>query len=235
MFGINELLSKAFSKQELSVNERFDILNSKKIDPEVVEYLMKKFENLNIEVLGDYKGSLFDLMPLGNLLGWCWQTTESAIVFLNDDDYIERGDLYFDKETPKYFHSWICFNYNNVEYVLDPCLDFLCKKDDYVKIFEVNVKGSVSAKDVRDELIRQISKPKIESNKTKERASFEKFFRSMIGEKYEQYRNNQKNEVIVHGPEDINTPLYRNGAGYRAELKNGKIKKLTVHYYYIDC
>ena len=90
----------------------------------------------------------------------------------------------------------------------------MCKKDDYVKIFEVNVKGSVSAKDVRDELIRQISTPKIESNKTKERENFEKFFRSMIGEKYEQYRN---------------------GAGYRAELKNGKIKKLTVHYYYIDC
>ena len=43
-----------------------------------------------------------------------------------------------------------------------------------------------------------------------------------------------KDEVTVHGPEDINTPLYRNGAGYKAELENGKIKKLTVHYYYIE-
>ena len=40
---------------------------------------------------------------------------------------------------------------------------------------------------------------------------------------------------MLCGPEDVNTPLYRNGAGYKTEIDNGKIKKLTVHYYYTNC
>ena len=90
MFGINEILGKIFSKKTLTEEEKFEILKSKRINSKVVEYLMEKLNNLYIEVLGDYKGSLFELMPFGKLMGWCWQTTESAIVFLNDDDYILR-------------------------------------------------------------------------------------------------------------------------------------------------
>ena len=131
MLGINEILGKVFSKKPLTEEEKFRILHSKRIDPKVVEYLMNKLNNLYIEVLGDYEGSLFQLMPVGKLMSWCWQTTESVIVFLNDDDYIERGNLYFDERTPEYYHSWICFNYNGMEYVLDPCLSFLCKKIDF--------------------------------------------------------------------------------------------------------
>lgn len=230
MFGINEILGKVFLKKSLTVEEKFRILHSKRIDPKVVEYLMQKLNNLHIEVLGDYEGSLFQLMPVGKLIGWCWQTTESVIVFLNDNDYIERGNLYFDEITPKYYHSWICFNYNGIEYVLDPCLNFLCKKGDYSKIFEVDVKGKVSAKAVKEELIRQITAPKEEAS-SEEDKSFERFMRKTFGSLYEE----KKNEVTVHAPEDVNTPLYRNGAGYKAKLEGGKIKKLGVHYYYIDC
>lgn len=128
MFGIKEIINKAFLNKSLSEEEKFKILRSKIVDLNVVEYLIEKLSDLYIEVLGDYKGNLFELMPVGKLEGWCWQTTESAIVFLNDDDYIERGYLKFDERTPNYYHSWICFKYNNVEYVLDPCLNFLCKK-----------------------------------------------------------------------------------------------------------
>ena len=35
----------------------------------------------------------------------------------------------------------------------------------------------------------------------------------------------------MHGPEDVNTALYRNGAGYTTEIEDNKIKKLKVHYY----
>lgn len=49
-------------------------------------------------------------------------------------------------------------------YVLDPCLSFLCKKSDYSKIFEIDVKGKVSAKAVREKLIRQVTAPKEEDN-----------------------------------------------------------------------
>ena len=234
MLGINEILGKGLSKKPLTDEEKFRILHSKRIDPKVVEYLTQKLNNLHIEVLGDYEGSLFQLMPVGKLMGWGWQTTESVIVFLNDDDYIERGNLYFDERTPKYYHSWICFNYNGIEYVLDPCLSFLCKKDDYSKIFEVDVKGKVSAKDVKEELIRQITAPKEEDNSDVHK-SFERVMRSILGSSYDEVKEKKKNEVTVHGPEDVNTPLYRNGAGYKMELEDGMIKKLTVHYYYIDC
>ena len=61
------------------------------------------------------------------------------------------------------------------------------------------------------------------------------FFKTFFGDSYEEYNQKKKIEVVVHAPENINTPLYRNGAGYKIELDNEKIKKLTVHYYYIDC
>lgn len=234
MFGINEILDKVIAKKELNEEEKFKILHSKIIDIKVVEYLMSKLNNLHVEVLGKYEGSLFELMAAGKLEGWCWQTTESAIVFFNDDDYIERGNLRFDERTPEYYHSWICFKFDGTEYVLDPCLSFLCKKSDYSKIFEIDVKGKVSAKAVREELIRQVTVPKKEDNSATHQA-FQSFMKSIMGESYDSYMESKKGEVTVHGPEDVNAPLYRNGAGYKTEIENGKIKKLTVHYYYTDC
>ena len=145
MWGINEILSKLLNQKELSEEEKFKILHSKKINPEIIEYLVHRLMNLEIEVVNKYKGSLFELMPLGQLEGWCWQTTESTIVFLNDNDYIERGYLHFDARTPKYHHSWICFKHEKTEYVLDPCLSFLCKKKDYDKIFTPEVQSKISA------------------------------------------------------------------------------------------
>ena len=234
MFGINEIINKVFLNKPLSEEEKFKILRSKIVDSKVVEYLIEKLSNLHIEVLGDYEGNLFELMPIGKLEGWCWQTTESAIVFLNDDDYIERGYLKFDERTPNYYHSWICFKYNGVEYVLDPCLNFLCKKNDFSKIFEINVQGKVSAKEVREELIKQVTEPKEEDN-SESHKSFENFMKIFMGDSYNDYKEKKKNEVTVHGPEDVNTPLYRNGAGYKTEISNGKIKKMVVHYYWTDC
>lgn len=234
MFGINGIINKVFLNKPLSKEEKFKILRSKIVDSKVVEYLIEKLSNLHIEVLGDYEGNLFELMPIGKLEGWCWQTTESAIVFLNDDDYIERGYLKFDERTPNYYHSWICFKYNGVEYVLDPCLNFLCKKNDFSKIFEINVQGKVSAKEVREELIKQVTEPKEEDN-SESHKSFENFMKIFMGDSYNDYKEKKKNEVTVHGPEDVNTPLYRNGAGYKTEISNGKIKKMVVHYYWTDC
>ena len=234
MFGINEILEKAYNKKPLTKEERIKILRSKRIDPKVIEYLMERLDKLYIEVLGDYEGSLFQLMPIRKLEGWCWQTTESAIVFLNDDDYVERGNLYPYESSKEYYHSWICFTYNGIEYVLDPCLNFICKKKDYSKLFGADVKGRATAKAIKEELIRQITAPKEEDNSERSK-NFDKIMKEIIGIEYDKLKEKTKDEVIVHGPEDINTPLYRNGAGYKAEIENGKIKKLKVHFYYTDC
>ena len=227
MFEANEILLELLSKKTFTEVEKNRILQYKKVYSNIVNYLMQRFNNLHIEVLGDYEGSLFQLMFAEKLIGWCWQTTESAIVFLNDNDYIERGTLFIDERTPKYYHSWICFNYYDVDYVLDPSLSLLCKKEDYYKMFDPNIIGKVSSKLVKDELIRQITSAK-EEKKSKEQIKFIKTF-------IEKANDNDDDEIIVYGKEDVNTPLYRNGAGYRAELENGKIKRLTVHYYYTDC
>ena len=88
----------------LDRQKRFDILRDNMASDEVFKYLENKFQALTIEVCGDYTGLILDLMKQKVLEGWCWQTTESAIVFLLDDDYIERGNLVFDKYT-NYWHS----------------------------------------------------------------------------------------------------------------------------------
>ena len=79
-------------------------------------------------------------MYRGLLQGWCWETTESAIVFLDDDDYIERGNLKFDicediffhyTFCKEYWHSWICFSLENTIWVFGPCLQIIVEKDIY--------------------------------------------------------------------------------------------------------
>lgn len=234
MFGINEILDKVIFKDELTEDEKFKILSSKRVDTKVLEYLIIKLNNLYIDILGKSKGTLFELMNERKLINWCWQTTESAIVFLNDDDYIERGNLRFDENTPLYYHSWICFNFNNIEYILDPCLNLLCKKSDYSKIFKTQVIAKITALNVREELIRQVTTLKKDVNSTSNQP-LKSFLQTYMKDYYDYYVATKKDEVIVYNPEDVNAPLYRNGAGYKLEVEEGRIKKLIVHYYRSDC
>ena len=232
MLELYEILDKMYKDNGLTEEEKFKILHSKKTNPKVLDYLKERLKPLYIEVLGKYEGNIFELMRERKLEGWCWQTTESAIFFLNDDDYIERGDLYFDERTPAYYHSWICFKFDGIEYVFDPCLNFLCKKNFYHKIFDVNVKAIIYAKDVKEELLKEINTPKDETS-----IEYQRLFcalKSILGSDYEKQKDRLENEVVIRAKDDINTPLYRNGAGYRADLDNNMVRSLKVHYYYTD-
>ena len=200
---------------------------------DVLIYLLDILNNLNIETYGKrnnqfYSGNIFDLASKDILEGWCWETTESAIVFFKDDDYIERGYLDLNENTTNYYHSWICFKYNNIEYVFDPCLFIVCKKKNYIEVLNARVLGSVTAARVKEELIRQVSKPK------KKDTRFENLFKDILGDSYEEHKKRVENEVIVDCKNDVNFPFYRNGAGYKTEIENDKIKKITVHYYFTE-
>ena len=218
----------------LTEEQKTRILKSGKLETKVLKYLAEKFQNLTIEVLNRYTGNIMDLMSRNYLEGWCWQTTETAIIFLNDDDYIERGNLYlYFENNREYWHSWICFKYNGEEYAFDPCLNFLCKKSWYSKLFKTDVRGKVTAKQVREELIGKIKNPpqKIETESSKQAALFmEKFFGDAL--------KKQREYTYIEGYGNINSPMYRNSTGYKAEFDNSnppKIKKLTAHFYYGDC
>ena len=225
MFGLKELLKRIINGESLTLEQRFDIINSKRVDLEVIEYLANRFSNLVIEVCGDYEGDILYLMEKGLLEGWCWQTTESSIIFLNDNDYIERGYLKFSKDKD-YYHSWVCFKYKSKEFVFDPCLNFLCEKKLYYKIFEIIVNGRTTSKEVRDELILRINTPK-EEKVNEQQVFISKFLERHCPDEV----NRQRKETQVHGSEDVNSPMYRNNTGYMAELQEGKIKKLVAHFY----
>jgi hypothetical protein len=156
MFNINNIIRKFINKEPLTEKEKFNIINSNRVKKEVLKYLSIRFSNLTIDVLGNFKGNIFDLMDKGLLEGWCWQTTETSIIFLNDDDYIERGNLKLG-EYQYYYHSWICFKYKNIEYVFDPCLDILCKKSLYIKLFEPDIKGRVTSKKVKENFVNNFN------------------------------------------------------------------------------
>ena len=211
---------------QLTEMERFAKVRMHKAPEEVFEYLKSLFDNLHIEIVGRYEGNLIDLMNRGVLEGWCWQTTETASLFMDDNSYIERGNLKFNLYN-LYYHSWINFKYKGIEYVFDPCLQFLCRKTYYDKIFEVQVKGKVTAKQVKEYFINYISNPP--KKETNEEVS--KIMKMIFGEPSER----TKDEIVIHDEENPNAPMYRNGVGYKATLEDGKIKRLVAHYYYTDC
>ena len=211
---------------QLTEMERFAKIRMHKAPHDVFEYLKSLFDNLNIEIVGRYEGNLIDLMNDGKLEGWCWQTTETAILFMPDSSYIERGNLKFDNHN-LYYHSWINFKYRGIEYVFDPCLQILCRKCYYDKIFEIELKGKVTANEVKEYFINYISNPP--EKETNEEV--DQIMAMIFGGALER----TKGEIVIHDEENPNAPMYRNGVGYKTQLENGKIKRLIAHYYYTDC
>lgn len=232
---VEEILEDFISRKEEVYDkttkiEKFKKIRSHKVNKKIFEYLKSHFDNLKIEILGNYEGNIMDLMQKEELKGWCWQTTETAILFLNEDSYIQRGNLTFD-EKEIYYHSWIVFNFNRKEYVFDPCLNLLCRKNIFDKVFDVEVKGQVSAKEVKDFFIEYITNPpkkKLTKEEEERSERLQKIFNSILGENT---TNNKKEEIMGPYQTDVNAPMYRNGVGYKATIENGKVKQLVAHYY----
>jgi len=208
--------------------KRFNKVKKQIIDKEVYQYLKDILQNLYIEILNKYEGNTLYLMQRELLEGWCWQTTESTIIFFKDTDYICRGNLIFDKNTT-YYHAWICFNYNNKEYVFDPCLNILCKKKLFDKVFQVDIKAKIPAKKVKEELIFLLKKPKSKKSTLDCSKNCHNFMNYFL----EKYTEKKEDEIFItgNGQDDINYPMYRNYTGYTAQIENNNIKSLKAHYY----
>ena len=89
------------------------------------------------------------------------------IVYENAKEFncvVEKGGQNYDvvlkfASNKLYYHSWINFKYKGKEYIFDPCLQILCEKKYYQKIFEITVKGKVTAKKVKEYFLNYISNP----------------------------------------------------------------------------
>lgn len=213
----------------LTEEERLLIIRSQKISPEIQEYIKNTIQNLKIKVCSYYEESIIELIHLGKLAGWAWETTVSVIVFFNDEDSIERGYLKF-SEDKNYYHAWICFKYQNTMHVFDPCLGLLCEKELFDKVLEPKVVGRTTAKEVREELIYKINYPK-----KKEMSEEEKWMNDFIFELCPNAVKKQDRETIINGSEDTNSIMYRNHTGYIADIEEGQIRKLTAHFYNSSC
>ena len=223
------ILTNIFKQKDysnLTEIERFAEIRMHKVPQEVYNYIKSFFDNLHIEILGKYEGNLIDLMEKGLLEGWCWQTTETASLFMSDTSYIERGNLKFSNNN-LYYHSWLNFTYKGKEYVFDPCLQILCEKKYYNSIFEITLKGRVTSKEVKEYFLNYINNPP----KKETPEEINRVMKIIFGDALD----SKKEEIVINGEENPNAPMYRNGVGYKTQLDNGKIKKLTAHYYYTDC
>ena len=228
MLGINEIINIIINGDNLSKKECFQVLKNNTASVEVMAYLIQQFQNLKIEILDGDENNIIELMVEGELESWCWQTTETSILFLKDSDYIERGYLHFEKDK-KYYHSWVCFKYKNIEYVFDPCLNLLCKKGLYTKIFKTDVRAKIFGRIVKEYFINQIQKPRGKVNTPYSdiaKTFMDRYFGSTL-EKQRQY-------ISVETSRDVNAPMYRHNTGYKATIEDGKVKTLVAHYYRND-
>ena len=187
----------------------------KDANPELLEYLTEILKNVEIKLGGCSEEKAIDLINRNLLESWCWQSSETCALMFQDTDYVERGNLYFnDEKTNEYFHSWISFEFDCKEYVLDPSLNFLCPKEKYFKTFNVELKGVVTVGELKQEFKKQIK------NKQAKIKSISKF------------KSVENPHIVIDGVEDVFAPFFRSDIGCVATIENDEIKSITANYYY---
>lgn len=144
----------------MGLYEKLKLLKKCEADNDVRSYVINLLKPLFINIDEENVcGYIIELMNQKALEGWCWPTTESSIIFFNENDYIVRGTLLLeDTDSIKNFykHSWICFEYKNKKYIFDPCLNLIVDKKLYDKVFDVKEKAISYSKVVREKLFLKI-------------------------------------------------------------------------------
>ena len=187
----------------------------KDANPELLNYLNTILQNIEIKIGGCQQEKAIDLISSNMLEGWCWQSSETCGLMFKDTDYVERGNLYLNEDKSReYFHSWINFEFNNQEYVLDPALNILCLREKYFKTFDVELKGVVSVKELKEQF-----KIEIKTKQSKLKALYN-------------YKGHNEPPIVVDGVEDVFAPFFRSDIGYKATIQGDDIEKVTAHYYY---
>jgi len=197
-------LFKKKDSSPIHEDERIAYLQEKEIDNYVISYISQLLNGLKIDIMSLYNGRILDLMSQNKLIGWCWQTAETASIFFDDNDYVERGYLFLDPHRQEYFHSWIAFTFNNNQYIFDPCLNIICERYDFFRIFQVKTVSRIKTKVIKNSL-----KSRIDYNSEK----------------------NTDYEILIPGTEDINGPFFRGTRKYDININKKKILNLHALFY----
>lgn len=198
------------------------IARESNINVEIFHYLTEILQNLNINIAGIHEGNLITLMKHYYLEKWCYESTNTAIVFFKDSDFIERGSIvvYPNERFP---HAWILFFFQNKKYVLDLALNIVCEKELYDSLFMPHIEGYSSSIKTRDYLIEKLLNPP----KREYSEGAIKFLKRLCGESLE----NKKCEVEILGSNCIFDPMYHGNVGYTGIIEHNKIKSLSAHFY----
>ena len=203
-----QILATDFSKASASM--RFDVIKSIHISKHLLNYLKSILVNLSIEITKLKIANIISLMNEEYLEGWCWQTTETAILFFEDDSCVERGFLKFSQYND-YYHSWICFQFDDKEYVFDPCLNIIVEKVLYYHVFQVSLRAEIKATTIKDYFFYSLT------TNGKDLISNED--------------NNTYKVFSISGNDNVFNPMYRNSTLYKVILEHGVIKNLIAHFY----
>ena len=80
----------------------------------------------------------------------CYYYSGYAIMGMNDDDYLMRGELYGYRA---YSDGWVEFKYRNQEYVFDSMCRSVVPKDEWYEEFKPNVKFKHSKKEIVESIM----------------------------------------------------------------------------------
>lgn len=149
------LYDRIFRKDDLKMQQKkFRLAREAEADYSSRSYIYEKINGVTIRTDSLKEQNIIPLIEKKILTGWGYETT-SLLTALFDEANLVRGDLELWVTEP-YHHSWIEINIDGLVYCFDPCLNILCLKSDFNKIFNPTVKAKIPAKAIKDKLINYI-------------------------------------------------------------------------------
>lgn len=208
----------------MSSDEKYRIIATKRASKDVVNYVFASLKELEIEIPGKEALRAENLVYMGLLDGFCFESTEAMAIFF-DKAYVVRG--HFTLDGKKYYHAWIEILYEGQLYVFDPTANIICLKKDFDDIFKPYLQASISASIIRSALMDVLNSegksyiPEFDDETNVEVKKFGDFLASM---------------GVDHGKSvpyssDLASPFYHNKSAYKGIIEDNKIKSLRAHFY----
>ena len=86
----------------------------------------------------------------------CYAYSLYALLGLNEDDFLVRGEINISKDQPNYSHGWTQFKYQDKEYIFDSLQSEIIEKEKWEKRYAPKVLYKKSQKEILDEYLTDI-------------------------------------------------------------------------------